>query len=377
MRCEYLVSGALGVCRQEGKNVYVHSLLPGEEVSVICAKERKNHIEALETERLSDSPLRISPSCPYSGICGGCDFDYVDEETSANLKKDIVINAVRKNTGEDISSVMLPPVWAEKEGYRARCRIHVSLRDRKIGFLSKKSNSLVEVENCPLLSSRLNQILADPGFIFSKAQSYLFSKGVNPGTGFVELSLFDADDRVLIEKDEGIRSVGKYSFHLSANVFFQSNPRLLPSLFDFVRENTEGDCIMDLYSGVGTFSALFENEGKSVTAVEKNRYCLSLARKNAPSASFFTDDVSKWARRINKDVDTVIVDPPRTGLGRDTAALIASWNSARIIYVSCNSVTLASDLRSFIPSYRIARVQVFDFYPSSSHEETAVLLVRS
>ena len=375
-RCEYLKAGGSGVCLIDGKTAYVPSLLPGEEAEIISSREKKNHIEVLEAHRLEDSPLRIKPSCPYSGSCGGCDFDYVSEESSAFLKKDIVINTVRRSTGEDISSVMLPPVWGRKEGYRARCRIHVSLRDRKLGFLSKKSNSLVEVSSCPLLTVRLNEILSNPSLVFTRAQSYLFSKGVNPKTGFIELSLFDADDRVLIEKDEGIRTIGPYVFNLSANVFFQSNPHLLPELFRFVRENAEGHVIMDLYSGVGTFSTLFENEGKDVTAVERDRYCLSLARRNAPSAAFYTDDVSSWARKVRKSVDTVIVDPPRTGLGKDTSELIASWNAERIIYVSCNSVTLASDLRELTRRYRIVKAQVFDFYPSSSHEESAVLLER-
>ena len=376
VRCEYLKAGGTGVCLIDGKTAYVPSLLPGEEAEIISSREKKNHIEVLEAHRLEDSPLRIKPSCPYSGSCGGCDFDYVSEESSAFLKKDIVINTVRRSTGEDISSVMLPPVWGRKEGYRARCRIHVSLRDRKLGFLSKKSNSLVEVSSCPLLTVRLNEILSNPSLVFTRAQSYLFSKGVNPKTGFIELSLFDADDRVLIEKDEGIRTIGPYVFNLSANVFFQSNPHLLPELFRFVRENAEGHVIMDLYSGVGTFSTLFENEGKDVTAVERDRYCLSLARRNAPSAAFYTDDVSSWARKVRKSVDTVIVDPPRTGLGKDTSELIASWNAERIIYVSCNSVTLASDLRELTRRYRIVKAQVFDFYPSSSHEESAVLLER-
>lgn len=376
VRCEYLKAGGTGVCLIDGKTAYVPSLLPGEEAEIISSREKKNHIEVLEAHRLEDSPLRIKPSCPYSGSCGGCDFDYVSEESSAFLKRDIVINTVRRSTGEDISSVMLPPVWGRKEGYRARCRIHVSLRDRKLGFLSKKSNSLVEVSSCPLLTVRLNEILSNPSLVFTRAQSYLFSKGVNPKTGFIELSLFDADDRVLIEKDEGIRTIGPYVFNLSANVFFQSNPHLLPELFRFVRENAEGHVIMDLYSGVGTFSTLFENEGKDVTAVERDRYCLSLARRNAPSAAFYTDDVSSWARKVRKSVDTVIVDPPRTGLGKDTSELIASWNAERIIYVSCNSVTLASDLRELTRRYRIVKAQVFDFYPSSSHEESAVLLER-
>ena len=129
---------------------------------------------------------------------------------------------------------------------------------------------------------------------------------------------------------------------------------------------------MDLYSGVGTFSALFEGEGRSVTAVERDRNCLRLAKKNAPSARYFTDDVARWAASSDRKVDTVIVDPPRTGLG-SAASMIASWNCDSVIYVSCNSASLAYDLKAF-SSYEIEKVKVFDFYPGSGHEETVVIL---
>ena len=163
---------------------------------------------------------------------------------------------------------------------------------------------------------------------------------------------------------------------MSANVFFQSNPRVLPKLFDFVKEHTIGDNVMDLYSGVGTFSALFEGSGKTVYAVERQKECLALARINAPSAISFSDDVAIWGRKSGRHVDTVIVDPPRVGLDKGVPEMISSWKPERIIYVSCNSVTAARDLPLFT-GYRIDRVKVFDFYPGSSHEEIAAVLVRA
>ena len=132
---------------------------------------------------------------------------------------------------------------------------------------------------------------------------------------------------------------------------------------------------MDLYSGVGTFSAAFENSGKRVWAVERDRNCLLLSKRNAPSASSFTSDVALWGKRMGRHVSTVIVDPPRTGLGDGVARMISSWNAERIIYVSCNSVTLARDL-SLFEGYEIDETKVFDFYPGTSHIETVVLMSR-
>ena len=311
---------------------------------------------------------RIASACPYSGICGGCDFDYVDEEHSALFKSMIVKANIEKATGRDISHVMMPPLYASSSGYRSRCRIHVSMKDRRIGFLAKRSNELVEVGRCPMLTQRLNDILADPRGLFTRAQSHLFSSGVNRRTGFVELALFDADDKVLIAGEEGVKTVGPYRFHLGAGVFFQSNAVLLPRLFETVKRNVMGSRVMDLYSGVGTFSTILEGEGLEVVAVERDRQCLSFARRNAPSARFFTDDVALWSKKARGGVDTVIVDPPRTGLGQ-AAHTIASWSAGRVIYVSCNSA------RAF-DGYDIRLVQVIDFYPGTGHEESVVVMDR-
>ena len=130
---------------------------------------------------------------------------------------------------------------------------------------------------------------------------------------------------------------------------------------------------MDLYSGVGTFSALFENSDKELIAVERQKECLRLSEKNAPSAKSITDDVFKFASKTKTKVDTVIVDPPRTGLDKGVPELIMSFEPERIIYVSCDSVTLSRDLPMF-KGYKPVLARVFDFYPGSSHVETVVLM---
>lgn len=365
-RCEKLATGALGVLSTPGAKP-VPGVLPGEEVEILPGGA---------VERLSSSPIRIEPTCPYAGRCGGCDFDYVSAEDSAGLKQQIVEDNLRSRGGTEYPIPFLPAAHGPGEGWRGRCRVHVSLKGRKVGFLAKRSNEIVEVGRCPRLTEALNAYLANPGEIFRRGQSHLFSRGVNRKTGFVELPLFEADGgRVLIGAEEGVRTIAGTPFHLSGEVFFQSNPGLLPELFSFVTSNTEGEEVMDLFAGVATFSALFEGSGRRLTAVERDKNCLRYARRNAPSAEFFTNDVSLWAKKARRHVDTVIVDPPRPGVGRDAMEMIASWKPGRIIYVSCNSASLASDIRG-LQGYRITKARVFDFYPGSGHEESALLLER-
>ena len=105
------------------------------------------------------------------------------------------------------------------------------------------------------------------------------------------------------------------------------------------------------------------------------RKCLELSKKNAPSAISFTDDCARWGKNKGKHVDTVIVDPPRTGLDRDVISLLEEWKPERIIYISCNPVTASRDLALFSSYYPI-KAKVFDCYPGSSHVETVVLMSR-
>ena len=221
----------------------------------------------------------------------------------------------------------------------------------------------------------IRQLLADGRKLLDEARKAMFMNALRRGTGHAEIRAFDGDDGVSLGHEAVSISVSGIRYVLNASVFFQSNPSVLPALLSFVRGNAQGETIMDLYSGVGTFSALFEGTGKRVYAVERDKECLSLSKLNAPSALSFTADVALWGRKNGRHVDTVIVDPPRTGLSSEALSEIVSWKPDRIIYVSCNSSTLARDV-SKMEGYRIMKAAVFDFYPGTGHDESALVLDR-
>lgn len=376
VRIEKLISGAKGLGEINGKSIIVSNALPGELVDVEIESEKKSFIQAKAVKVLEPSEKRIIPVCPYYGICGGCDFQIVSEKDSAYLKQETIKDNMRRIGKLSSLPEFLPPVYGEFKAYRSRCRVHVDLKSKRQGFLSSKSNDLINLHHCPALKDSLNTLLEERnGRVYKVARSALFENRINKNTAFAEVPLFAGDCLVSDSSKPVDITIGDYCYSVSSNVFFQSNPSLMPSLFAFVLENAIGDNIMDLYSGVGTFSALFEGQGKTVYAVERQKECLALSKKNAPTAISYTADVAKWAKNAKHRVDTVIVDPPRVGLDSSVIDMISSWNPERIIYISCNSVTLARDLGLFT-SYRAEKARVFDFYPGSSHVETVVLLSR-
>lgn len=378
LKIEKLISSARGIGYDNGKTVILSNALPGEEVEYRIKRERRGVIEGEVTEIISPSPLRTSPICPLYKICGGCDFQIVSPETSAFLKDEIVKDNFRHISNMDVLPVFLPPVYGEPRGYRRRARIHVNPHTGEAGFLKRESNELVRVKHCPLLDDKINALLEETrGTLFEYARSLMFENRVNRETGLVEVPLFAGDDGVSY-KDKPVKiTVGETLYTVTAAVFFQSNPGVFRKILDYVKANTVGNNVMDLYSGVGTFSALFNGSDKKVYAVEKEKRCLALSRINAPNAASYTDECEKWVTRGPKtEVDTVIVDPPRTGLDKDVIDMIVKWNPERVIYVSCNPVTLSRDVPLFT-SYKITEVSVYDCYFGSSHIETVVLMSRA
>ncbi len=376
LRIEKMASEGVGIAHDNGKTVLVKGALPGELVECSAVESKKGYDTAEVSGIIEQSPMRIEPRCPYYGKCGGCDFQIVSEKDSACIKRDILVdNLVRIGHREDVPKD-IPVHYGSFYGYRHRARFHVDVSGGKWGFLARKSSTITEIRSCPVISERLNELLGDGKELIRAARNAMFSNRIDRTTGFAEISAFDGDDAVTLGAETVTITIGDIRYSVNANVFFQSNPSLLASLLAFVRDNAEGESIMDLYSGVGTFSALFEGSGKRVYAVERNKACLELSKRNAPSALSFTADVALWGKKNGRSVDTVIVDPPRTGLSPEALSLILSWKPERIIYISCNSSTLSRDVGR-MHEYTITRASSFDFYPGTGHDESALVMDRA
>jgi 23S rRNA (uracil1939-C5)-methyltransferase len=377
VRIEKLVQGGSGFSRLDsGENLFVQGALAGELVEYEIDRVKKGYINAYVTKVLEASPDRVDPPCPYYGICGGCDLQHLDSAKQTQAKLSLVLENLERIGSIDKDSLIIePPASGPFWAYRSRVRFHVDLATNSIGFLAKKSNTLVPITTCPILVDSLNEVLARKNAIIEAARRQKASK---PGkTPYVEINAFAGDKKVSFGEEPVLATVDGHGFWVSAKVFFQGNRFLLSDMGRFVQTHCLGNEVMDLYSGVGTFSAFLSKKGRSIVAVERDMLCLSLAKKNIPDVEFFTDSVEQWGKARKKSVQTVVVDPPRTGLDDSVPLQIARWEPKRIIYVSCDSVTLARDLQRFSEQGYTARVlKVFDLYPQTFHQEVAVVLDR-
>lgn len=383
LEIEKLVSKGEGLARHDGKTIFVQGALPGETVLAEETELKSDFSRAETIEVLEPSPDRAVPACPHYGICGGCDLQHLSIEGQARLKGDIVKENLKRIGSVDVDDptrgiTVKPVVSGPGWNYRSRVRFHVDRSSGRCGFLGKKSSDLVDIRHCPILCDSLNRLLDEKRPLLLKAASMrLATEGWQRRKRYIEVPAFAGDTKVSLSETAVAVTVGEKTLWADSNVFFQNNRHLLPAVVSFVQEYVAGSTIVDLYAGVGTFSAFVEGPNRHVVAVERDEKCLSLAQRNLAHTEFFTQTAERWSRKNEEQrADTVIVDPPRAGLEARLVRTIASWEPKAIIYVSCDSVTLARDCRRFAEvGYRMHAMQVFDLYPQTSHIESAVVLI--
>lgn len=400
-----------------GKTTLIPEVLPGERVRFEIEEESRTLARGRVVEILEPSPLRTTPGCEYFGRCGGCQWQHMDAATQLAQKEQILRETLRR-TGhiewEGPVTLHASPAW----GYRNRVRLRFLRNERGpgplVGYYYRNSHRLLPVEHCPIASPRLN------GAIAALAQL-----PQPPATAReVELVADAADDQVMAlflfeqvthrereyaakaaEKLSGCSTaavasgpegepqtvtgdgflpyqVGDFHYRVSAGAFFQVNRFLVQEMVETVVGEAKGQSAMDLFSGVGLFTLPLAQKFLRVHSVESHPVAAADLRHN--TLSFETvkvqaRPVTEWAQRrgATPSPDLVVVDPPRTGLGRALTDWLAELRAARIHSVSCDPATLARDLEQLVKAgYEIEAIHLFDLFPQTYHIETVVLLRR-
>ena len=361
-----IISGGIGLARLGGKVLLVKGALPGERVTAEIIREKRDYCEASVLEVKDPSSSRIVPPCPWYGTCGGCDFQFASPEYQIELKRQMLIDALRRGTGIQLDPADLPMASGSPWGYRRRVRLARDPETGCLGFRKKQSHKVVPVDSCMVLHESLQAYVGSQG---TEEQVALFA-------GDAHVSVGSRAAAVTLENSAGQR----HTFALDARVFFQSNLTLMPAVIDFVQQHPCGGRAIDLYSGVGTFAAFLADCYEEVTAVERDDRCLAYAAQNLPGhIQFFTESVESWMKQGHVGrIGRLVADPPRSGLHADAVRQIMRWKPETIVYISCSPVTCFRDLKRFISGgYRLDHLMGADFYPQTAHIECAAFLRRA
>ncbi len=340
--------------------VFVRHALPGEQVTVEITEDSGKFLRADAVEVAEVSPRRVQAPCPlaHPGGCGGCDFQHVELSEQRRLKARVVSEQLARLAGLE-RDVVVEPVPGDEDGLFWRTRmqyVHLPGGDR--GLRKHRSHEVVLVDRC---------LIAHP-------------EAREPG-----------DPAPLVERVE-TTAHGTHEFEVSGDGFWQVHPGAPRALVDTVLgmlAPAAGERVLDLYAGVGLFSAFLADavgpQG-SVVAVESDRRATQLSRSNlaglAP-ASVVCDRVDRALSRLAKGggpetVDLVVLDPPRAGAKRQVVRAIVQQAPRAVAYVACDPASLARDISYFAEGgYRLAELRAFDLFPMTHHVECVALLTKT
>lgn len=393
---EKLVSRGEGLARYHGKVVLVPFVLPGEEVRVQVTQSKREYDRAFPIEILKSSIHRRPSECTLFQKCGGCQWQHI-QYSEQLYQKQLLVQEVFLRMGK--LDIPLPEIVSGSEfGYRNRVQIQEdSLGVR--GFMARKTEEVISVETCPVLHPMLQTVFEyTPTSIVSKktVREKEFQKKKSKkiyGFGWEQsLATYNLSGQIQNTQKKKketspevcVSILGK-PIYFDLQCFFQSNLELLPDMIEYVIEDYSGNTALDLYCGVGLFGSFLKDSFKNVVAIEENKRSMLYAKKNIASERvqskesshlFISQPVEKVQDSL-PSIDFAVVDPPRPGLTKQAKEFLLGLNISKLVYVSCDPVTLARDLKELLANgYTIQKMKIFDFYPQTFHIESVVHLAQ-
>ena len=359
LKIEDVAFGGKGVGRENGKAVFVPFTIDGEMISAQITREKKQFAEAELVDLQERSPHRVNPECPYFGRCGGCSYQHIDYEHQLAIKWRQVRDVLQR-IGK-FKDIPMRPIIPSPISYAYRNRITVHAQDGVIGFFRRDSHRLIDIERCPISLDEVNQALTE---LRARAPR---------------------DGHYTLRAQSGPR------------VFSQANDAVANALRDLIARLIPGDqeLLIDAYCGAGFFAKALLDKFERIIGIDWDKFAIAAAMENATGKeNYIVGDVDVELKRLlqidgveaavsaairggiagDTPATTVIVDPPATGLTENVRQALIDAAPATLIYVSCNSPTLARDLREMEQKFTIESVTPLDMFPQTAEIEVAVHL---
>jgi 23S rRNA (uracil1939-C5)-methyltransferase len=373
-----LVPRGLGIAFANGYTIFVPRAAAGDRSRVEVRHVKKRVAFADIVEVIEGGADRITPPCPYYGVCGGCDIQHINYAAQLSAKASFVADSLRRIGKFEVENVDIIPSNLEF-GYRARARWQVDTTEAKVGYLRRDSHEIVDIEHCLILDDRLQNCLTSLRSDLRENAIHGGETQVDAAVGATGVSIHSYD-LPLATQNIAVEVAGfKYAF--SSPRFFQANVSLAGDLVRKAIEGLGGKTVFDLYSGVGLFSLPLSRVFDHVAAVEGDRVAAAYAEQNARSAEISNiqvvpQGVREFLSSYSGDPpDAVLIDPPRIGTEPGVIEKLSEIRPARISYVSCEPSILARDLRTLCDrGYSIASITALDMFPQTHHVETVAQL---
>jgi len=409
-----------------GSLIYVIGAIPGEKVRCCLVNKRKRIYVAEEI--LEQSEHRIKPPCPYYGACGGCDWQHIRYSSQLLFKEKFVEKAFF-GIEEGTYNKIIPAV--KQWNYRGKTELAFSRLDGKelkLGFRERgKFWKVIDLEECLIQEEGMNKLMHEvKEFVREKDYSawnpwrhkgflrYLVLRHSTIGEHMMniitssegqfplkelydsfstkpESSFWSVSDSVAdvafgeikdkIGKDYIVEKTLGYEFAILPYSFYQTNPYQAPKLYELVRKYAEegGKLAIDYYAGSAVISIICSDLFEKIVAIEADEYSVNAAKINLEKNQVKNVEIMHAEVEDTKgkfsNVDVAFVDPPRAGLSKHAMKALISAEPKRIVYVSCNVVSMARDIRILrMHGYKLIELTPIDMLPQTHHLELVALL---
>lgn len=373
------------------KIIFVPKALPGDRVSVKDIKEHKKYMTGNIDKIIDKSPIRCNAECSYFDSCGGCQIMNTSYLEQLKYKKNKVINMFKKYAGIDIN-----PNIVETSQFNYRNKITLKVKDGKVGLYKYHSHEVININKCILVNDSINSVIdiINNNIDLSLVKKIIIKSSNDNKIMIIFIgSVKDIDllkeyvdsiyinDKLIYGNSKLLTNIGKYSFEVSNDSFFQVNNEEVVRLYDKISEYIPNNSkIMDLYCGTGSIGIYVSEKCKSVLGIEINKNAIEDAIRNkeinnVKNIEFKCGDVEDIISS-NDSFDLIIVDPPRAGLSNKTKDILLDISSNSIIYVSCDPMTLVRDIKYLSSKYDLKDVTLFDMFPNTYHVESVCILER-
>lgn len=414
VKIEKFVYGGYGIGYIDTKACFVPFVLPDEEVEVEIKSDKKSYYECEIKEVIKKSELRTDPPCQYYTVCGGCDIQHTSYENQLKLKLEMFKDQLSRIGKINIEPSQIIPSQ-QPFGYRNRAQLKFD--GKNLGFYKRESHQVVDIHDCLLLKEDLLEIIAplkkflikygiipENIHVFSnhkneKLIKFIFEDSHQLSNIIPKIEIYQEEinpeikgvcfesgkDRIELGQRSIFYQVSRYKYRVSMDSFFQVNIYQIENLIEVVvrhLQNIGSKKVVDFYCGVGTFAIPAGFVAQEVLGIEANESAVKDAKSNTghnnlENTKFLKAKTEKGIKyALDFKPDTVIFDPPRSGIGERVIKEIGKINQVEnIVYVSCNPSTLARDIVYFEKEgFWVEEIKLIDMFPQTHHIESVSLL---
>lgn len=383
-----------GITKIDNKIAFIENALPEEIIEVKIDKEKKKYIEGSVLKYIEKSIKRVNVDCPYYESCGGCNIMHLSYQDQLKFKQEKIENIINKHLKENIkiNNIISSDT---NTNYRNKVTFQV---EENIGFYKNNTYKIINIDNCLISNNIINKSISylkklnlkDINKITCRIASNELMIIIDTNNTNLDITpIKEIASSIYLKIDTKYihvygnkyiyETLDVYKFKISPDSFFQININTCSKLYNKIKEYVgKNKNLIDLYCGTGSIG-IFVSENNNVIGIEINEQASKDAIENKKinnlnNIDFICGDSGKKLKELNFKPDVIIVDPPRSGLNKETINNILNFNPKELIYVSCDPMTLIRDLNILKDNYKIEEITPFDMFPNTYHIECLTYL---